>query len=357
MPQAHSQPLGHTLPTAQALERRRLAVWRMLRDCRLCAWRCGVDRVAGQRGKCGLTAESRVYKHYLSYNEEPELVPAYRVFLGGCGFRCSFCDEAPQAFDPGAGELVVPAALAEALQRAVTRGAQCISVLGGEPTLHVHTLLALAQATDNRLPLAINTNLYMSPVVLDLLSGVVGWYLADLKFGQDACAARIARIPDYTRVARANLLQATRSAAVIVRHVLLPGHVECCLRPIVRWLSDALPGLRFQLYPGYVPVGPASVDPELGRLNTRRDVARAIALLRDSRLAWQTPTLDRSAPVAGGTGAEVGTARVTIGRDGRIYCHDLSASLLPILHALAPGDPVLAARADVQACAEVPHCE
>ncbi len=348
MPQTNSQPDGGDRPTAQALDRRLRAARRMLRDCRLCAWRCGVNRVAGQRGKCGLAAESRVYKHYLSYNEESELVPAYRVFLGGCSFRCGFCDEAPQAFDPGAGALIVPAALAEALQRAVARGARCISVLGGEPTLHVHALLALAQAADNRLPLAINTNLYMSPVVLELLRGVVGWYLADVKFGQDACAARIARVPDYTRVTRRNLLLAARGGSVIVRHVLLPGHVECCLRPIVGWLSDSLPGIRFQLYPGYVPVGPASADPELGRLNTRRDVARAIALLRDSRLAWQTPTLNRSAPVAGGTGAEVGTARVTIGRDGRIYCHDLSASLLPILHALAPGDPVLAARADVE---------
>lgn len=340
-------------PCGAALAAREAAALRMLQRCRLCEWRCDVDRLGGERGRCLLTAKTRLYKHYLSFNEEPELLPAYRVFLGACSFRCTFCDEAPQAFDPRAGRALVPAELAADLLEAVGRGARSISVLGGEPTLHVHSLLALARAADNRLPLAINTNLYMAPVVLDLLRGVVRWYLADVKFGNDTCARQIAGIPTYSAIVRRNLALAQRGAEVIVRHVLLPGHVECCLRPIVETLSSAWPGLRFQLYPGYVPVGLAACDPQLGRLNTRHDVAAAVALLRDSRLRWQTPPLERPATVAPDDRA-AGTARVTIGRDGHIYCHDLSATLLPVLQALAPEDPVLAARALAVRAAQEP---
>ncbi len=227
----------------------------------------------------------------------------------------------------------IPPKLARELDELVGRGIRSISVLGGEPTLHVHTLLAIAAEASQPLPFALNSNMYMSPEVIDLLTGVARWYLADLKFGNDDCAERIAGAPEYGRVVRENLQHAAHSAGLIVRHVLLPGHRECCFRPLVTWLAETLPGARFQLYPGYVPMGSALRDPELGRLNTRQEVSAAIEILRASNLRWQTPPLERLALPAQ-PAAESGPASITIGADGQIYCHDLAAGLVPLLSVL-----------------------
>ena len=44
-----------------------------------------------------------------------------------------------------------------------------------------------------------------------------------------------------------------------------------------------------------------------------------------------------------GPGAQA-TASITIGVDGRLYCHDLTPELAAILTGLCPNDPDLAAR-------------
>jgi hypothetical protein len=47
---------------------------------------------------------------------------------------------------------------------------------------------------------------------------------------------------------------------------------------------------------------------------------------------------------------------ITIGANGRIYCHDIDADLLPVLESICPGDPSLVERraAARAAGAEVP---
>jgi len=324
-------------PPASELHRRAARAREMLARCEVCELRCGVDRLAGQRARCGLGGASHLYKSYISLNEEPGLSPALRVFLGGCNFRCPWCDEAPQAFDDTGGVVNARTWAAE-LHAAVSAGVRCISVLGGEPTLHVHTLLALAAAAERPLPIALNTNLYMTPEVLDLLDGVATHWLADFKFGNDACARRFAGVPDYLRVVTRNLRRLGAASGLIVRHVLLPGHFDCCFRPVIAWLGTELPGTRFQLYPGYVPCGRAARDAQIGRLNTRAEVVAALAELAQRPLvtAAAPPEPVPSVAEAGGGHGEL---RVTIGADGRVYCHDLTPGLAAVLAEVCRPEP------------------
>jgi putative pyruvate formate lyase activating enzyme len=336
----------------------------LLRACTMCELRCRVDRAAGERGSCGLAADSFVYKEYPSLNEEPELLPAWRVFLGGCNFGCPYCDEGPEAWQADAGRLVKPAAWARELAGVLDGGVKTISVLGGEPSLHIHTLLAAVAASSRPLPVALNTNLYMTPEVLELLDGVVRWYLVDFKFGNDACAERLAGVPRYTEVVRRNLLRIRHHEMVVIRHVLLPGHLECCFKPIADWTSRYLAGARFQLYPGYVPCGRAGQDGTLGRLNAPTEVQAATDYLRTrdlqcevlfeqsrDRKGAETSRMcrhqrlqrDRSltvaAPLKHGN-EQAGLAGITVGADGRLYCHDLTPELASVLAELCPAEEV-----------------
>jgi len=315
----------------------------LLESCTICELRCGVDRTRNQPCPCGLGAETYAYKRYVSLHEECRLAPALRVFLGGCNFRCRFCDEGPDCFRSDYGEHIEPEPFAEELESALDAGAKTISLIGGEPTLHPHTILASAAAATRPLPLALNSNMYMTTEVLDLLDDVVTLYLADFKFGNNGCAKRLAGVPRYMEVVCRNLRHATQVTQVVVRHLLLPGHCDCCFRPVVDWMAENLPGTLLQLYTGFVPCWRASDDGTIRRLNSRDEARRAIeymtAHLADSVVMdghrWQQPPrpLRSKADVS-----------ITIGADGRIYCHDLTPELAALLGDMCPreGDRTVA---------------
>lgn len=314
-----------------ALHDRAGAARAMLRSCAVCELRCGVDRTRNEPCPCHLGADTYQYKRYISLNEESSLAPALRVFLGGCNFRCRFCDEGSDCFRRDHGEVISPDLFAEGLEAALDAGAKTVSLIGGEPTLHPHTILATAASATKALPLVLNSNMYMTPEVLNLLDGVVTLYLADFKFGNDGCAKHLAGVPRYMEVVCRNLKHATQLTNVVVRHLLIPGHLDCCFRPVVDWMAENLPTTRFQLYTGYVPCWRASGDRTIGRLNSRGEAQQAIEILNSSGVAdsvvmdehrWEKPpkNLRSSADVS-----------ITIGADGRIYCHDLTPELAALV--------------------------
>ena len=287
-----------------------------LGNCTFCERRCGANRLAGQVGPCGLGPDTYCLKRYLSLANDLDIVPALRVYLAGCNLRCRFCS-GPEAFEPLAGERIRPEPFAAQLESAVQRGVRTIQLIGGEPSLHPHTILAIAAAAHRPLPLLLDTNLYMTPLVLELLDGVIRTYSANLKFGNDRCARDLAGAERYVDVVMRNLrtLAARNSSSkgampgargtiaqhgapadlgdghadLRIRYLLLPGHVECCLEPLVERLSAELPGARFDLLTGYMPCWQAE-QVGLGRLNTRDELHAARACLEGCKLDWRVDT-------------------------------------------------------------------
>lgn len=260
-----------------------------LRECQLCEWRCGIDRTRGETAPCRLDARTFVFRSYLSLTDEVEIIPTFRVYLAGCNFRCRFCDTAPTCFHPDAGNEVNAEALARELTSVVRGGARTIDLLGGEPSLHPHTLLEIAASAEAPLPLVLDTNLYMTPEVIELLDGLFVWVIGDFKFGNDGCARKLAGISRYWQVVTRNLLHfASKGSPLIVRHLLMPGHHDCCFKPVADWMATHLPGTRFQLGGGYVPCWKSQADRTLGRTIVRAELAEAIDYLEKLDLDWRT---------------------------------------------------------------------
>jgi putative pyruvate formate lyase activating enzyme len=63
----------------------------------------------------------------------------------------------------------------------------------------------------------------------------------------------LAKVPDYVRIVSENLLWANEHSELIVRHLLMPGHIECCWRPVAQWLAENLPGMKVNLRSGFWP--------------------------------------------------------------------------------------------------------
>lgn len=245
----------------ERLERAR----RHYRSCRLCEHRCGADREKGERGPCGAGTVARVYKHRLEYGEERELVPSHLFYLSGCDLRCAFCVAGVNAFDARRGRPLTAGFLAGAAAEGRAMGARTLQWVGGEPTIHLPAVLDAMAGCDGLPPVVWKSDFYGTPEAFALLDGVVDVYLADFKFGDDACARRIAKVDDYLAVITRNLVTASGQGDLIVRHLLLPGHLDCCFRPIIAWLRANLPGAKFSVRDGYLPSWQAHRHPDLAR--------------------------------------------------------------------------------------------
>jgi len=234
-----------------------------LQHCLLCEHRCGVNRLAHERGPCKAGAEARIFRHRVECGEEPELIPSHLFYLSGCDLRCAFCIAEANAFDPGRGRVLTGEFLQSAIQWGRSQGARNLQWVGGEPTIHLPAIVqAMSECTDLP-PIVWKSDFYGTREAFDLLDGIVSIYVADFKFGNDACASRIARVGDYVAVVTRNLKDVASRADLIVRHLLLPGHFDCCYRPVVEWLRDHLPEVKFSLRDGYQPRWQAARHPEL----------------------------------------------------------------------------------------------
>ena len=254
---------------------------RHLTDCRLCPFLCGEARVSG-RGVCRVGGASYIASEMLHMGEEEVLRPAHAIFFSGCTARCSFCTAARYAFHPTYGVTVTAAQLAQRIVQRQAEGARSICFIGGDPAPHIPFILqTLAELGERKqAPTVLNSNLYLTADALDLLEGAIDIYLPDLKFGPadgpDSCGERIGGMPDYWRTVTGCIDRLyRRGERLIVRHLIMPGHLACCTEPVLRWLAQR-PGIGVSLLDQYVP--PAHARGVLAQTLPEGDVAAAYAL-------------------------------------------------------------------------------
>jgi putative pyruvate formate lyase activating enzyme len=221
--------------------------------CELCEHRCRVNRFSGERGECKAGVRPRLFRHRVEYGEERAIVPSHEFYLSGCDLRCVFCIAGINAFDPDRGEELTPEMFNDAVAWGRNQGARNIQWVGGEPTIHLPSILDLMAGCPDLPDVVWKSDSYCTPEALALLDGVADFYIADFKFGNDACARRLAGVENYTAIVKRNLLRATRQGRLIVRHLLMPGHFDCCYRPVLEWMRRELPDVEFSLRDGYLP--------------------------------------------------------------------------------------------------------
>ncbi len=271
-------------PPREELLRRLAAARANLRACTLCAYRCAVDRTAGAAGICRTSDRTRVFRELLHFGEELDLIPSHVVYLNGCNFGCVFCISGVENDIVEVGEPLEAEAFARRILARRDEGARNVNFLGGEPSIHAHAILELALHLPPDFPIVLNTNLYLSAEGFALLRDVVDIYLADFKFGNQACAERLAGVEDYLPVVRRNLRKAAGAGRLIVRHLVMPAHVDCCTLPCLDWLAAELPTVELSLMDQYVPMHRAVELPDLGRMATAGEEGRARAYARERGL-------------------------------------------------------------------------
>jgi putative pyruvate formate lyase activating enzyme len=284
------------------LKKRGQKLWAMMKACRLCPRRCGVDRLAGEKGFCRAPGQklmiSAVQPHF---GEERCLVGRHgsgTVFFTHCGLRCVFCINW-QISIAGRGVEVGLDTLAKAMLALQKLGCHNINVV--TPThysAHIVCALDLAAARGLRRPVVYNTCGWESLEILGLLDGVVDIYLPDFKYADSAMAARYSSgAGTYPEMTQKALLEMHRQVGVarpdkdgllrrglINRHLVMPANVGGT-RQVVQWIAKHLPKDTYvNLMSQYRPMHLAPKYPKIARRITRDEFEQAVAWARQAGL-------------------------------------------------------------------------
>ncbi len=285
----------------EILEDRAHSALARLEACDICPRRCGVDRLADERGFCRSGRLARVAGFAPHFGEEAPLVGqsgSGTIFFSGCNLSCVFC----QNYDisqQGEGRSVSAASLAGMMLSLQAQGCHNINFV--TPTHVVPQILealVLAREEGLSIPLVYNSSGYDSVETLRLLEGIFDIYMPDAKYGSDEPALKYSNAQNYTRIMKEAIREMHRQVGdlaidedavarhgLLVRHLVLPGDAASTAK-IIRFLSEEIsPHTYLNIMDQYRPEYNACRFPELCRPLTRHEYAHAQGLAQRAGLA------------------------------------------------------------------------
>ena len=246
---------------------------RILSSCTLCERRCHTDRHRSP-GACH-TQDTCIATEFIHHGEEPPLTPSHTIFFSGCPLHCAFCQNGDIS-QTATGTTIPPPRLAQTITQRHTQGARNVNWVGGDPTPNLPYILTVLSHLNLNIPQIWNSNMYCSHETMQLLAGTIDLYLTDYKFGNDTCARRLADAPNYTTVVQRNHLHAAKTGDILIRHLLLPHHTDCCTKPILDWIATHLPTAAVNIMAQYHPDHHATDHPDLQTTITTNEYHTAL---------------------------------------------------------------------------------
>ena len=259
----------------------------MLRSCRLCPRRCGIDRTNGETGFCRAGALPRVALVSLHHWEEPCISGARgsgTVFFSRCNLACVFCQNHEISQTDQGADISINR-LADIFLEQQGRGAHNLNLV--TPTPYVPQIIAalrIARQSGFHLPVVYNTSAYETVETIEALAGWADVYLPDLKYHSDDLSTRYSRAPDYF----AHALRAVETMinqtgpcvfdgdgllhrGVLIRHLALPGQSADSRRILAAIRERFGPDTWFSLMNQYVPQPGTETFSELQRRITETE--------------------------------------------------------------------------------------
>lgn len=282
-------------PCTASAERTRLKLTmnHILQKCRMCPRECGVDRLAGRCGRCGADSRIRVARAALHMWEEPCISGeegSGAVFFSGCSLGCVYCQN--RAISRGEqGEVISEERLAEIFMELQEQKANNINlVTAGHYLPQICQALELAKRQGLSIPVVYNSSAYEKTEFLQRLEGLVDVYLPDFKYISPQLAGKYSAAQDYPQVAMKAISEMVRqrpqpqfdsrgimTSGVIVRHLLLPGHVREA-KQVVKYLYEQYgEHIYISMMNQYTTMAAVADDELLGRRVTKREYERLLA--------------------------------------------------------------------------------
>ena len=253
----------------------------------LCPRNCGVDRTT-TLGVCQVSNRVKIARAALHFWEEPCISGTKgsgAVFFSGCSLHCVFCQNEKISHGKVGQEITIEelAGLYIDLQN---QGANNINLVTGTHYIpQIVESVTIAREKGLNIPIIYNTSGYETVESLRLLEGIVNTYLPDFKYMDSGLAVKYSHAADYPEVVKEAIAEMVRQcgtpvfdekgfikSGVIVRQLLLPGHVKDA-KAIIKYLYETYSdNIYISMMSQYTPMPQIAANyPELNRRVTKRE--------------------------------------------------------------------------------------
>lgn len=244
-----------------------------LSHCTCCPRRCGVNRLEGEIGYCGIDSQVQISYAGLHHGEEPPISGnrgSGTIFFIGCNLRCVFCQnyEISQEYAKHAIRYMTVHGLADEMLRLQDRGAHNINFVSPSHVVYqMADAIMAAKGYGLTIPIVYNSNGYDSIYSLRQIEGLVDVYMPDIKYMDDEIGSIYSDVHDYASVIPDVLYEMYRQVGnlvldedgvakkgLLVRHLVLPDYIansKKCLKFLSELSTEICISIMSQYSPQY----------------------------------------------------------------------------------------------------------
>ena len=244
--------------------------------CNLCPRNCNVDRDKNELGYCMAPSEMVIARYSKHMWEEPVISGdngSGTIFFSYCNMRCCFCQNY-EISEFHKGRKVSIKEFSDIVLDLQKSGVHNINLV--TPTMFVPKIkegLLLAKRNGLKIPVVYNTSSYENIDTIKMLDGYVDIYLPDLKYYDDFYGEEYSHCKNYFYYASRAIDEMVKQVGnvevdsqgimrkgVIVRHMIMPGHIEDSKR-IIKYLYDTYhDSIIISIMNQYTPVRDSKFD-------------------------------------------------------------------------------------------------
>ncbi len=268
-----------------------------LKNCALCPRNCHADRFSGSKGVCKSDASFNIASICIHRGEEPAICGTTgicNIFFAGCNLQCIYCQNhqisrtihhavTPRLHDRPTFHLY-RIELSDVITQITTILDQGVNRVGFVSPSHfipqMKVIINIIHSLGYKPVWVYNTNGYDKAETLRTLEGMIDIYLPDFKYIDTELSGQYSGARDYPEYAAKALKEMYRQkgnslitdennvaeSGIIIRHLVLPGHVENSLG-VLRFLAEEIsPRIHVSLMAQYYPTNLVKNHVNLGRV-------------------------------------------------------------------------------------------
>ena len=259
----------------------------MLENCMLCPHKCGINRMAGKKGRCKCDDKFKIALASLHMFEEPCISGengSGTVFFSNCNLNCIYCQNY-EISSLGKGKEITIEHLAKIFLKQQEKGAHNINLV--TPTMYVFQIIEaikIAKSNGLNIPIVYNSNGYENTDTIKLLNGYIDVYLPDLKYYSNQLAKKYSHVDNYFETATKAIKEMYNQVGiakfdetgliekgVIIRHLVLPNHIQNT-KNILKWIKNNMPDdIYVSVMAQYFPTYKAKEDNLINRKLNKKE--------------------------------------------------------------------------------------
>lgn len=257
----------------------------LLNSCTLCPRECGVNRFKGADGICRTDAGLNISSICIHRGEEPAISGPSgicNIFFSGCNLKCIYCQnhEISREGTCGGYSMQDLNNVLDSIESMLSKGIKSVGFVSPSHVVPQVKSIIIGLGSRGLHPVTVyNTNSYDKAETIRDLSGMIDVYLPDFKYASADTASQLSDASDYPEVALKAIKEmyyqkgsalitdedGTAKNGILLRHLVLPGHVEDSIKAL-RIIADEISiGIHLSLMSQYHPTSQVRNNPVLGR--------------------------------------------------------------------------------------------